>query len=67
MSLQSNSNCSKKNNKRNLSSSSLSPNTEENKAKFFCSPNQYSALAQHENVDNDSSLIFQKWSKPQKY
>jgi len=55
MSLQSNNNDSKKNNKRNLSSSSLSPKAEENKTKLFCSPNRYSALAQHDNVDNNSS------------
>jgi len=56
MSLQSNRNGSKKkNNKRNLSSSSLSPKTEENKTKFFCSQNRYSTLTQYDKVENNSS------------
>uniref|UniRef100_A0A2S2PJR9 Nucleic-acid-binding protein n=1 Tax=Schizaphis graminum TaxID=13262 RepID=A0A2S2PJR9_SCHGA len=55
MSFQSNGNGSKNTNKRNLSSSSLSPTTVENNSKFFCTPNRFSTLAKDVDADNNSS------------
>ncbi|KAL4143312.1 hypothetical protein QTP88_005658 [Uroleucon formosanum] len=63
MSFQSKSNGSKYTNKRNLSYSSLSPKTEENKSKFFCTPNRYSTLAKDDDIDNNSSSNIGQYHK----